>query len=76
MICAILFGFHGVLANDEARHFLEYSTMHNPTLFPGIVKSVNRAGRINTDEPLPQEVKGNTSTMRCIGQRSRRTSWW
>ena len=44
MICAILFGFHGVLADDEGGHFQEYSTMYNPTLFPCVVEFVNCAG--------------------------------
>ena len=66
MVCAILFGFTGVIADDEAWHFQKRTTIHDPTLFPGIVEFANRARR-NTDEPLPQKVSGNTSTMRCIG---------
>ena len=44
MICATLFDFTGVIADDERGHFLEYSTMYNPTLFPCVVEFVNCAG--------------------------------
>ena len=29
---------------SKAGHFREYTTIHNPTLFPGVVEFVNRAG--------------------------------
>jgi beta-phosphoglucomutase-like phosphatase (HAD superfamily) len=44
MVDATLFDFTGVIADDEAGHFREYTTIHNPTLFPGVVEFVNRAG--------------------------------
>ena len=43
MVCATLFDFTGVIADDEAGHFREYTTIHNPTLFPSIVEFANRA---------------------------------
>ena len=42
MVCATLFDSTGVIADDEAGHFREYTTIHNPTLFPGIVEFANR----------------------------------
>lgn len=45
MVCVTLFDFTGVIAGDEAEHFQEHTTIHNPTLFPGIVEFANRARR-------------------------------
>ncbi|MGH7146852.1 MAG: hypothetical protein ACREIJ_02995 [Nitrospiraceae bacterium] len=43
MIRAILFDFNGVMADDEAAHFQEYTTIVKPSLFPSIVEFVKRA---------------------------------